>query len=43
MGKKQRNRITGQKKNNHIPTKDVIVAEEAHEKEFSARKRKNTT
>ncbi|AFR74817.1 hypothetical protein CHCC20441_0618 [Bacillus licheniformis] len=43
MGKKQRNRVTGLKKNNHIPTKDVIAAEDAHEKEYSARKRKNTT
>ncbi|AUZ39033.1 MULTISPECIES: hypothetical protein [Bacillus] len=40
MGKKHRNRITGQKKNNHIPEKDIIAAEEAHEKEYSAAKRK---
>ena len=43
MGKKHRKRVTGQKKFNHIPTKDVIAAEDAHEKEFNARKRKNTT
>jgi len=41
MGKKHRNRINQPKKNNHIP-KDVIKAEhEAHEKEYSAEKRKN--
>lgn len=40
MGKKYRNRITGQKKNNHIPEKDIIAAEEAHGKEYSAAKRK---
>nr|WGD64263.1 hypothetical protein P5652_11980 [Bacillus subtilis] len=39
MGKKHRNRITG-KKNNHIPEKDIIAAEEAHGKEYSAAKRK---
>ncbi|MFP7496666.1 hypothetical protein [Bacillus subtilis] len=40
MGKKHRNRITGQKKNNHIPEKDIIAAEEAHGKEYSVAKRK---
>ncbi|GJJ26083.1 hypothetical protein [Bacillus velezensis] len=40
MGKKQRNRVTGQKKNNHVPVSDVIAADEAHGKEHSATKRK---
>lgn len=41
MGKKHRNRINAPKKNNHIP-KDAIESEhEAHEKENSAKKRKN--
>ncbi|WP_223701890.1 hypothetical protein [Sutcliffiella deserti] len=41
MGKKHRNRINGQKKNNHI-SPDAIEAEQiAHKKEHSAKKRKN--
>ncbi|MBB2481593.1 MULTISPECIES: hypothetical protein [Heyndrickxia] len=40
MGKKHRNRINGQKKNNHIPEDQIISEQEAHEKEFTANKRK---
>ncbi|MDH5159747.1 hypothetical protein [Heyndrickxia oleronia] len=40
MGKKNRNRINGQKKNNHIPTEQIIAEHEAHGKEFSAQSRK---
>ncbi|WP_010172043.1 hypothetical protein [Bacillus coahuilensis] len=41
MGKKHRNRINGQKKNNHI-SKDVLESEHnAHAKEWSGEKRKN--
>lgn len=40
MGKKHRNRIRGQKKNNHVPIEDVIAKDIAHEKEMSAEKRK---
>ncbi|MBD8068033.1 hypothetical protein [Bacillus sp. PS06] len=39
MGKKHRERLT-QKKNNHIPMKDIIAEEEAHGKEESAAQRK---
>lgn len=41
MGKKHRNRINGQKKNNHIPPEAIIAEENAHGKEYSAKKRKN--
>ncbi len=41
MGKKHRNRINGQKKNNHIPKEALIAEEAAHEKEYSATGRKN--
>ncbi|WP_246483964.1 hypothetical protein [Heyndrickxia vini] len=40
MGKKNRNRINGQKKNNHIPKDQIIAEQVAHEKEFSAKERK---
>ncbi|MGE6260321.1 hypothetical protein ACQKCU_20975 [Heyndrickxia sporothermodurans] len=40
MGKKHRNRINGQKKNNHIPSEDIIAEHEAHGKEYSAKERK---
>ncbi len=40
MGKKHRNRINGQKKNNHVPMEAIIAEEEAHGKEESAKKRK---
>jgi hypothetical protein len=40
LGKKHRNRINSPKKNNHVP-KDTLIAEaEAHDKEYSAEKRK---
>ncbi|WP_174733007.1 hypothetical protein [Mesobacillus harenae] len=42
MGKKHRNRVNQPKKNNHIPTEDIIAEHEAHAKENSARKRKNS-
>jgi hypothetical protein len=41
MGKKHRNRINGQKKNNHIPKEALIAEETAHAKEYSAKGRKN--
>jgi hypothetical protein len=41
MGKKHRNRVNGQKKNNHIPAEAIIAEENAHGKEMSAQKRKN--
>jgi len=41
MGKKHRNRINGQKKNNHISPEVIIAEENAHGKEFSAKERKN--
>lgn len=41
MGKKHRNRINGQKKNNHIPEDQIIAEKIAHEKEISAKDRKN--
>ncbi|GIN85762.1 hypothetical protein J6TS2_21480 [Heyndrickxia sporothermodurans] len=40
MGKKHRNRINGQKKNNHIPSEGIIAEHEAHGKEYSAKERK---
>ncbi|WP_197284200.1 hypothetical protein [Bacillus sp. CHD6a] len=41
MGKKHRNRINGQKKNNHV-SPDAIEAEHtAHKKEHSPKGRKN--
>ncbi|KYD08542.1 hypothetical protein MXL46_01480 [Heyndrickxia sporothermodurans] len=40
MGKKNRNRINGQKKNNHIPEDQIVAEQIAHEKEFSAKERK---
>ncbi|WP_275670700.1 hypothetical protein [Neobacillus notoginsengisoli] len=42
MGKKDRNRINAPKKNNHIPPEQIVAEHEAHAKEFSAKKRKNT-
>ena len=42
MGKKHRNRINSPKKNNHIPPEDIIAEENAHAKENSASKRKNS-
>ncbi|MBA2875404.1 hypothetical protein [Thermaerobacillus caldiproteolyticus] len=41
MGKKHRNRINGQKKNNHIPKEALIAEDAAHAKEYSATGRKN--
>ncbi|MBD1379040.1 hypothetical protein [Metabacillus arenae] len=41
MGKKQRNRIQGQKKNNHVPPEAIEAKENAHGKEYSSTKRKN--
>lgn len=43
MGKKNRNRINQPKKNNHISPENIAREQEAHGKEFSALKRKNTT
>ncbi|WP_272914210.1 hypothetical protein [Bacillus dakarensis] len=43
MGKKNRNRINQPKKNNHIPPEDIVAEHEAHGKEFTSKKRKNTT
>ncbi|WP_301335704.1 hypothetical protein [Bacillus sp. FJAT-27445] len=42
MGKKHRNRINSPKKNNHIPPEQIVAEHEAHAKEYSAKKRKNT-
>ncbi len=42
MGKKNRNRVNQPKKNNHIPPEDVMAEQIAHEKEFSAKKRKRS-
>jgi len=42
MGKKHRNRVNSPKKNNHIPKEAIIAEQEAHGKEFSAHKRKNS-
>jgi hypothetical protein len=36
MGKKHRNRINGQKKNNHVPKEALIAEDAAHAKEYSA-------
>lgn len=41
MGKKHRNRVNGKKKNNHIPPEAIIAEQDAHEKEYSAKERKN--
>ncbi|MDX8366940.1 hypothetical protein [Cytobacillus sp. IB215665] len=41
MGKKNRNRINAPKKNNHLPPEATRAEQEAHEEEFSAKKRKN--
>lgn len=41
MGKKHRNRINGQKKNNHIPKEALLAEDAAHAKEYSATGRKN--
>ncbi|WP_335871686.1 hypothetical protein [Bacillus sp. 2205SS5-2] len=41
MGKKHRNRINGQKKNNHIPKEATDAELVAHAKEYSAVNRKN--
>ncbi|CAG9621953.1 hypothetical protein [Sutcliffiella rhizosphaerae] len=41
MGKKHRNRINGQKKNNHIPPEAIEAEQIAHEKEYSPKGRKN--
>jgi len=40
MGKKHRHRLKP-KKNNHIPEEAIIAEQEAHGKEYSAKKRKN--
>ncbi|MED1205387.1 hypothetical protein [Heyndrickxia acidicola] len=40
MGKKHRNRVKGQKKNNHIPAEQIVAEHEAHAKENSAQNRK---
>lgn len=42
MGKKHRNRTSSPKKNNHIPAEAIIAEHEAHGKENSASKRKNS-
>ncbi|MCP3738906.1 hypothetical protein [Rossellomorea sp. BNER] len=42
MGKKHRSRINAPKKNNHIPVEGIIAEKEAHGKEQSAVKRKNS-
>lgn len=41
MGKKHRNRINGQKKNNHLPKEALLSENAAHAKEYSAAERKN--
>jgi hypothetical protein len=41
MGKKHRNRINGQKKNNHISKESLLSEDAAHAKEYSAAGRKN--
>ncbi|MEI5907334.1 hypothetical protein WAK64_09715 [Bacillus spongiae] len=41
MGKKHRNRINGQKKNNHLPNEITDAELNAHKKEQSAESRKN--
>ncbi|MDX8291628.1 MULTISPECIES: hypothetical protein [Metabacillus] len=41
MGKKHRNRVNGQKKNNHIPAEAIEAEHNAHGKEASPEKRKN--
>lgn len=40
MGKKHRSRINAPKKNNHVPPEAIIAEQEAHDKEYSANKRK---
>jgi len=42
LGKKHRNRINSPKKNNHIPPEQITAEHEAHAKEYSAKKRKNS-
>jgi hypothetical protein len=42
MGKKHRNRINSPKKNNHISAEAIVAEQEAHGKEFTANKRKNS-
>lgn len=42
MGKKHRNRINSPKKNNHIPAEAIVSEQEAHGKEYTANKRKNS-
>ncbi|WP_243385123.1 hypothetical protein [Bacillus kexueae] len=42
MGKKHRNRINEQKKNNHVPENIISAEQEAHHKEQDATKRKNS-
>ncbi|MBO8177370.1 hypothetical protein [Aeribacillus pallidus] len=42
MGKKHRNRVNQPKKNNHIPEEQMLAEHEAHGKEQSAAKRKNS-
>ncbi|WP_164502872.1 hypothetical protein [Metabacillus mangrovi] len=42
MGKKHRNRVNAPKKNNHIPPSAIEAEQEAHGKEQSAGKRKNS-
>ena len=41
MGKKHRNRINGQKKNNHVAPEVIEAEHTAHGKEHSPKKRKN--
>jgi hypothetical protein len=40
LGKKHRNRVNQPKKKNNIPEEHLLSEETAHEKEFSAQKRK---
>lgn len=42
MGKKHRSRINQPKKNNHIPSEDIVAEHEAHAKEHTSKDRKNT-
>ncbi|WP_199738102.1 hypothetical protein [Falsibacillus albus] len=41
MGKKHRNRVNAPKKNNHIPSEQIVAEHEAHAKENTSLKRKN--
>ncbi|MBA4537751.1 hypothetical protein H1Z61_11575 [Bacillus aquiflavi] len=42
MGKKDRNRVNQPKKNNHIPAEQIAAELDAHGKEQSGKKRKNS-